>query len=252
MNNRSMDSCHNANDEISLVDLAVTFVRRRRIFYVVMLVCTVAGVVYALMADSTYRYTSLMQGAMVASDQPLTAPPALIATLETRWLPETKARYESDHSRLPFNVAFENPKETYLVKIITETGENHADLVKRIHTTLMDQVAEDQATDLDERRNRLKKQIETTSDLIASLKKDGVTGEALASAVDRQLNLQLELSSLQPAKSLVIARQSVDATGPRRTLIVALSVVLGGMLGVFAAFFTEFLVAVRTQMAQRS
>lgn len=252
MNNRPMDSCNNVNDEISLVDLAVVFIRRRRTFYVVMLMCTLAGVAYALVADSTYRYTSLLQGAMVASDQPLTAPPALMAALETRWLPETIDRYESESGRLPFNVAFENPKETYLVKIITEAGENHADLVKRIHTTLMDQVAEDQATDLDERRNRLKKQIESTNDLIASLKKDGVTGEALASAIDRKLNLQMELSNLRPAKPLLVARRSAEVAGPSRLLLVVLSVVLGGILGIFAAFFNEFLAAVRARLAQRS
>lgn len=249
MDNGSTPSCNNVkNDEISLVDLAVAFVRRRRIFYTVVILCTVTGMTYALLADSTYRYTSLIQGAMVAKDEPLTAPSALMATLEIRWFPETKSHYESESGRLPFNVVFENPKETPFVRITTEAGENKADLVRRIHTTLMDQVAEDQAADLDERRNHLKRQIDSTGDLIASLKSDGVTGEALAAAVDQKLNLQLELSSLRPAKPLVIARQSSEATGPKRRLIVALSVLAGGMLGVFAVFCFEFVVQVNSRL----
>lgn len=251
MNNRPLDSGHKVSDEISLVDLAVIFVRRRRIFYAVMLVCTLAGVAYALIADSTYRYTSLIQGAMVASDQPLTAPPALIATLKARWLPETKARYESENGQLPFDVAFENPEDTSLVQISTEAGGNQADLVNRIHSALVDQVVEDQSAGLDERRSQLESQIESMSDLIVSLKRDGVTRDALASAVDRKANLQIELSSLQSAKKMVVARQSSETTGPRRVLIIALSVVLGMILGVFAVFFTEFLVAVRAQVAQK-
>jgi uncharacterized protein involved in exopolysaccharide biosynthesis len=48
------------------------------------------------------------------------------------------------------------------------------------------------------------------------------------------------LQSLGNLEVIVSARQSIEKTGPKRSLIVALAVILGLMLGIFAAFMAAF------------
>ncbi|TBW56709.1 lipopolysaccharide biosynthesis protein [Marinobacter halodurans] len=251
MNDAQMHQRNEFNDEISLVDLAVTFVRRRRVFYAVFTVCVLAGVAYALIADTTYRYTSLIQGAATDSNEPLVSPEVVMSGLEGRWLPEVRATYEAEHGKLPFEVTFDNPEKTNIIKLASEASEDRANMVEHIHQTLMADVTKEQGSLLEEQKNQLEQQITAVGKLIQSLQEEGATGETVAGAVERKLNLELELASLKPAKTLVVARQSADATGPKRVLIVVLAIVLGGMLGVFAAFLTEFFVAVRAQMARQ-
>lgn len=240
------------DDEISLVDLAVTFVKRRRVFYVVFLLCTLTGVAYALIAENTYRYTSLVQGAMLADDQSLTAPASIVAALDGRWLPEVKAEYEASGKTLPFKVTFETPKDTPLVKISSEATEESAELVKRIHSGLMDRLKDAQTKQLDERRKRLEQQLASVTKVVESLQESGGSGEAMAAAVERKLNLQLEISGLDGPRDIVVARPSSEPTGPKRALIVALSVLVGGLLAVFGAFFAEFLASVRERIEKNA
>ncbi|WP_111495780.1 Wzz/FepE/Etk N-terminal domain-containing protein [Marinobacter bohaiensis] len=249
MTDTSAQAQSELSDEISLVDLAVTFLRRRRLFYLVFSVCALAGVVYALMAETTYRYTSLVQGAMIDSDQALESPPALLAAIEDRWLPEVRANYIADEGVFPLSVTVEAPKNSDLVKLISEASDDQVKTVEKIHSTLIQAVSEDQVRKLSQYRKRLTLQLKAVEDIVKSLQEDGVSGEALAEAVDRKLDLELTLSNLQPMEQLVVARQSHDATGPKRMLIVVLSIFLGGVLGLLTVLLAEFFAAVRSQMA---
>jgi len=54
---------------------------------------------------------------------------------------------------------------------------------------------------------------------------------------------------LNAVEVIVNARQSTTVIAPKRSLIVALAVVLGLMLGIFAAFMAEFGASVKKQLA---
>jgi hypothetical protein len=54
-------------------------------------------------------------------------------------------------------------------------------------------------------------------------------------------SLQLQLRNSQPTKMIVPPQRSAKPVGPGRKVIVALSGILGLMLGIFVAFFAEFL-----------
>jgi uncharacterized protein involved in exopolysaccharide biosynthesis len=48
---------------------------------------------------------------------------------------------------------------------------------------------------------------------------------------------------------IVSARQSIEKIGPKRSLVVALALVSGLMLGIFLAFMVEFGASVKKQLA---
>ncbi|MBN4079013.1 hypothetical protein JYT26_00065 [Beggiatoa alba] len=70
--------------------------------------------------------------------------------------------------------------------------------------------------------------------------------------ISHQQNIRLleaELQGLAETRALAPPTQSLNPTGPRKSLIVILALVLGLMLGVFAAFFASFLNKVKQQAA---
>ena len=93
---RSAQQAH--DDEISLVDLASTFLKRRRIFYVVFLVSLAAGILYAILIPEKYDYVTLFKLAEKDAGSFIEKPVTVIATLENRWLPEIPCRARSVNS----------------------------------------------------------------------------------------------------------------------------------------------------------
>lgn len=237
------------DDEISLVDLAATFVKRRHIFYAVFLLCTLAGLAYALVTEETYQYTSLIQIAEKGSESHLEPPATTIATLESRWLPEQEVIYRAEtDTRLPFKTSFSNPENTGLIRMVSESSQEHASDVKDVHHYLIEQVQQRHNALLTREQRSLESRIQSIDQSIDVLQNGQDTGQALAEAFERKTRLQSNLEALKATETLVLARQGADKTGPARSLIVILAAVLGLMGGVFLAFFTEFIVAVKSQL----
>lgn len=241
------------DDEISLIDLAATFVKRRRIFYLVFLACILAGIAYAFVTEDTYQYTSLLQIAEKNSDEFLEPPATTIATLESRWLPEQEVVYRSENDqKMPFSTSFENPENTGLIRLVSESPQRYAEDVKEVHQYLIEQIQQRHSALLDREKRSLESRMRSIDQSIDVLKTGQDSGQVLAEAFDRKTKLESDLEALKAAETLVLARQSAEKTGPARKLIVVLAALLGLMGGVFVAFIAEFISAVRSAMYAES
>lgn len=74
----------------------------------------------------------------------------------------------------------------------------------------------------------------------------------IASYTDRISEIQVRLSQLSEGEVVQVAVQSLEPSDTRRSLIMVIAIVLGGMLAVMAAFFAQFAVAVRTSLGNES
>ena len=238
------------DDEISLVDLALTFIRRRRVFYVVFLATTLAGLAYALLlVPEKYEYVSLYQMAEVDSGETVEAPATTIATLENRWFPEIQASHrQTEEEKLPFEISFSNPEDTGLIRIASEASPENSVLVEQTHRKLIEQVKERQQTLLAREKQSLENRIEVIGRALESLQGVENTGSAIAEAYEKRVELEGRLEGLNPGEALVVSRESAEPKGTSKSLIVILAVILGGMMGVFLAFFSEFIGLVREQL----
>jgi uncharacterized protein involved in exopolysaccharide biosynthesis len=247
-------------DEISLVDLAVTFIRRRHVFYVVFLLCTLGGLAYAFFAPDKYEYVSLVQVAQKApvasgqDDEPpittLQSPAVTVATLQESWLPQVKERYYADNQKsIPFGVVFENPEDTTLIRLSTVTGIQQGLDVQEVHAALIQKLAQYQNNLVKREQASINQRIDSLEALNATLMEQENSGLALSTAIEKKLEQESALQSLNAVEVIVNARQSAAVTAPKRSLIVALAVVLGLMLGIFSAFMAEFGVSVKKQLA---
>lgn len=218
-------------------------------FYIVFLVITLAGVAYAVLAPEEYSYVSLIKLAEDGAGKYIDKPDAVIASLENRWVPEFKAEYAAKHEHnLPFNVAFENPKNTGLIRIATDTSPDEQKTVQQFHRQLLSQLETRQSASVSRLKRGLEKRIENLNSTVGMLKGLPDAGAALASAIDQRVSLEAELETIEPTEVLVVARESATRKGPRRSLIMVLAGVLGLMVGVFSTFIAEFISAVKLQM----
>ena len=244
---RSAQQAH--DDEISLVDLASTFLKRRRIFYVVFLVTIAAGILYAILIPEKYDYVTLFKLAEKDAGSFIEKPATVIATLENRWLPEIEATYLAEHDQsVPFDVVFSNPENTGLVRIVSEAAPANSDDVKHIHGQLIEKLEQTQSVAVSTLKSNLERQIESLASTIDRLEGSQDVGAAIADAVNKRLSLEVLLHSIQPAELLVLNRQMVERKGTARSLIVILAAMLGLMGGIFLSFFAEFVSLVRANV----
>lgn len=249
MEERQRSVQHTTDDEISLVDLASTFLKRRRIFYLVFLVTLAAGVVYAMFKPEKYDYVSLFKLAEKEAGSFIEKPATVIATLENRWLPEIEAAYFADHDQpLPFDVVFSNPENTGLVRIVSEAMPANSGNVKQIHGQLIDRLEQTQSVAASTFKKSLERQIESLTTTIERLEGSQDAAVAIADAVNKRLSLEEFLHSMQPSELLAISQKGAERKGPARSLIVVLAAMLGLMGGIFLSFFAEFVSLVRTNM----
>ena len=239
------------NDEISLVDLASTFLRRRRVFYVVFAAFLAIGLAYALLVPAKYEYVSLVRLAEKGEGEFIRSPSAVIAEMESHRLPELRAEFRAKNDKnLPFDVAFTNPEDTGLLKLSSEAGIPDSATIEKVHSDLIGALQKQQATDVQRVRDQLKNRMESLDATVELLKSAQDAGPSLAAAVEQRVALEAKLESVKTTEALVVSRQGSEPKGPAKSLVMVLAAILGGMAGVFAAFFMEFAGLVREKMLE--
>ena len=149
---------------------------------------------------------------------------------------------------MPIEVSFSNPNGTALIRLASEAEGDVANTVKRIHEALIEKVKSSQAELLAENKTALEAEMESLDKVIEGLQAGRNTDQALVQMVQRKANLKSKLDRLEGAQTLAVGRESLQATGPRRGVVVALAVGVGGILGVFSAFFVHFVRQVRLRV----
>lgn len=248
---------HQYDDEISLVDLATVFVKRRHTFYLVFGGVVLIALAYAVfLVGEVKEYTTLVQLGEQVEDgkrEPLEPATTVVATIENRWYPEQQALYiELENSRLPFQISVEAPKNTSLIKLTSKSSPINSERVVSVHEKLVSQVVGRQTQLLERKKQALEQRLKYINDYLQGLSGQEAMGEAAAQAVQERIEVSAQLESLQPAEVLVVARESLENKGTSKRLIMVLAVFLGLMFGIVATFTVEFISKVRQQLSRSS
>jgi uncharacterized protein involved in exopolysaccharide biosynthesis len=236
------------DDEISLVDLATTFLRRRRVFYTVFAGVIGVAVLYALlMVGEVKEYTTLTGLAEGEGSQPLEPATSILAAIESQWYPQIQRNEEGDGG-LPFKITATSPEATSLIILKSEASPEIAEQVREKHQQLVNLMMQRQNQLLARTRQILERRLESVTNTLNRLSEQQASGEAIAKAIGEQVNIEAKLASLRPPEVFVVARESVENKGTSKVLVLALAIVLGLMLGVFATFMAEFGSQVRQAM----
>lgn len=239
MNHKQLSD--SAYDEVSLVELAATLVRRRWMAIVPFLLCVFVGLVYALTEENRYYYITLVQAAGYEDNEPLEQPASTIALLTNRWLPEIReAFYEESGEKLPLDVEFQNPENTTLIRFRSEAVKSNSSHVRSVHRTLVDRVVERQSALTKKVKADIERQLGSVKDLLDTFELQDSQGGMVVDLLERQARLERRLSSLSGPELLSDVKESIDKAGPRRSLIMVIAGIGGLVLGICLAFLAEF------------
>ena len=247
---------HYQDDEISLVDLAKILIKRWKALVITFLVVVFGALAYALMQERTYQYVSIYHVAEQAGAEGvptgLESPNSVIAKMENLYLGTVsrQLREAEGLESLPLNVSASQPADTLLVRLTSETSQNNASLVIRMHEQLLDKITEGQGKLIERNRGRLEQQLETAEQAMSSVEQSDRAGELMATYIDRIAEIENRLAQLNEGQVVQVAVQSQAPTGTSRTLIVAVGLVLGGMIALMMAFLSHFTSLVRASLRE--
>ncbi|MWJ27627.1 lipopolysaccharide biosynthesis protein [Halomonas sp. ZH2S] len=244
------------NDEISLVDLAKILIKRWKTMVLIFLIVVLGALAYVLLTERSYEYVSIYQVAEEAPGRALETPASVLAKVNNLYVgPETrKLRESAGLESLPFEVTVANPNDTLLIRLGSEASEDNHELVAQMHEGLLARMTEGQGERLERRQASLEQQLKNTEAALESVEQTNTEwgSELIASYTERLAGIQLRLTQLSEGQVVQVAMQSLEPTGTSRSLIMALALVLGGMLGVIAAFFSQFAVVVRDSLSEEA
>ncbi len=256
-------------DEIDLADLAAVLYRRRWLIVGGTVLVTLLALIYTLLLPARYEVKSFL--AVGKANGGLIAKPDAVASQMTSFAQALAERRNQGDQELGFSAEGHfaaNAKGGGIIRV------SISEAPKRETTTrFMDRVAqyvvEDHAQEIERQRQSLKQEIQTVKAEIADLeerkkKLDGrvenLTGSqspedaslsvltSILKGVRADLEshklkldkLETELASIRPTEVMLEPTYSKGPVTPNLRLNVALGLVLGGFLSVFAAFLWEF------------
>lgn len=238
------------DDEISLVDLAATLVRRWKTMAIIFSVVVLAALAYVLTMTPTYNYVSVYEVAEQApggegnADRALESANTVIAKAQSLYVaPATRELLkQSGLETLPFEVDMSTPEDTQLVKITSQASEADSGLVEKMHSAVLDNIESNQQALVDRQRTSLENRLESLQDSLATAEQSTSSGAAdlLASYTEQIAMTKDRLDLLKDGHVAQTAVQSLKKAGVGGALIMALAVVLGGVLSIMGVFFVQF------------
>lgn len=276
-----------AEDEISLVDLWLVLMRRKGVVLGITVLCLALGVGYAMQKPVVYDYRTGIELAEVHGGpeskglEVLTPKAGAVVLLRDVIIPEQRGRVSGEEDSGPRVQVVENGGEARLMLKSTAEPKNRKK-VEKLHSAVGDALAERHAPVFEKRvevvsrpfakrAEMLKKQMQFLENQLKQLSKRSYTQNGIQSLVDAQQMgdmrealaesrvkhsdaesaIEVIREASHPTRIEFLAAESEDPAGTGKSLIAALSLVLGLMLGVFGAFFIEFLRTARKAAAEQ-
>lgn len=242
------------DDEISLVDLAKILIKRRWTLLITAAVIVLVALIFALLREPNYTYTSIYKIAETERGKALESPESLIEQAQNLYWPNVSRAYQAENNlkSMPFKLAVNNPKDTLLILLSSEASEASQAKIEALHQQVIEALQQQQQQAVKTTVERLQRQTETTQKLLdqAEQSDSDKAADMIASYTERLFALEDRKQSLQEGQVLQVAAVGERAKGIGKSLILALGIVLGGIFGIMAAFFAEFAARVRQSLQE--
>ncbi len=176
----------NTDDEISLVDIWLTFRKHRKLFFKVAASVTLLGLAIALLMTKSYDLrTSIEIGTAIRGDNPtpIEAPETVKAKLENSLIPMVihqlhKKEEEAEDYRISTNI----PKKSSLIVLTSKTPLDTAEQYENLHNRVVAALTRDHARII----NVLKKNLQTELALARIVLDDLIDPATLAALIKEQ------------------------------------------------------------------
>ncbi|MDR9469428.1 Wzz/FepE/Etk N-terminal domain-containing protein [Marinospirillum sp.] len=245
---------HYPDDEISLIDLAKILIKRRWWVMGVGGIVILLALVFALIKPDSYQLVTVYQMAEKEPGDSLRPASQLIEQAQSLYWPEVRRNYLQNNNleSMPFELEITNPEKTVLITLVTKASKKEQPEVVQLHSKVLDRLKAYDHKMLEsyrEQQERQKTNVENLLELASSSSAEKAT-ELVASYTDRLFNIEDSLARLSAPEIVQTALATEKSNTLSSKLILALGVVLGGIMGVMAAFIVEFAARVRQSLKE--
>ncbi len=191
------------DDEISLIDLWLTLVRRRRWILGIAATVFALGSAYGLAQHPSQELISTVQVAE-RGGEPVVPVAQAAARLERVEIPQARAVMEAEGTSPP-RVEVERVEDAPLILLTSSAPEGESDRVEHLHERLFEALRQSQAAELARERERLERDLEQAE---AELEETRDAFDAdLEGQRDRIADARAELEALEEERALLLRRR---------------------------------------------
>ncbi|NOZ51518.1 MAG: hypothetical protein GXP08_00010 [Gammaproteobacteria bacterium] len=237
------------DDGISLVDLAMILVRRKKLIALIVAIFITLGFTTALLTPKTYQYSSVLEiGSQIISGKLQTLEPAtnLIAKLDSSYIPQILYNYRLSNpaDRGEYKIKTSSSGNT-IITLGIKGSEKQGDLVKSFLRKASQKVISDHDDTYTSIKNSLVTLLDQIKHDLQKLKLSSNNEAEITAQYNTIKLLTAQLTSLHNTQVISPPMRSFEPTGSGRKLIAILSTFAGLFFAVLAAFFAEFISKVR-------
>lgn len=198
-------------DEISLIDLWLVLVRRRKIIAAVTASAVIAGLAYVLFIPPRYEYTTTIEiGAQIMNERatPIEGQDSVRAKLAESYIPTVVQEYQSDRGQqgIDYEVTVNAPKNSQVLVLTSRGTEDQEQAYKTLHQLVVQKLEQDHQRVSNVLKKGLEVRVAERERKIAALQEEAMALETRIKRIeDERALLALEIE--QTENSLANAQQ---------------------------------------------
>lgn len=244
------EAVYSNDDEISLTDLAIILIRRRRLISIIVICFIALGVATALLITKKYAYsTSLEIGSQLISGsvEYFESPETLLAKLQHGFIPQTLNNHLADQKdRKKYKINADIPKDSVIVVLKTKGTVEESAVASKLLTNIINKAIQDHKRIYDAVKNNLIAQKNHTELELAALDTTLENVDEKELLLRSKLTaLESQLANLRSTRVIVPPLKSIEPVSISRTLLVIAVAVISTFLAIITAFIAEFISTVK-------
>jgi uncharacterized protein involved in exopolysaccharide biosynthesis len=241
---------YSAADEISLVDLVMVLVRRKRMIAIITTFIILLGVVTALLIPKSYTLTTSIEiGSQIISDsiKPFESPETLLAKTQHVFIPQAlnEQRQTNPENKGRYKITASIPKSSVIIVLEIKGTEDKAEILKSLLQNITQKAIIDHNRIYDSVRKNIASRLTQATSELQTLKKSNDNETEITTLQNLVETYSSQLANLRKTREILPPMKSIEPTGTSRKLIVIIAAFAGVFLGVFSAFFAEFIAKIK-------
>ncbi len=198
VNNIVTDGPSACDEELSLLDLVRILLEQRRVVLAVFLICTILGVLFALVKPTKYRYTTAIEIGTVMEDGKamlIDRPETLLAKIREAYIPYVLGELSKRREASGYKIDARIPAGSEVIILESKAPQSEEETVVNLHNLVVEQVKQNHQgvfdiikkemnVELDKSRNKLSALQDRHKILLADLKRLDQTAGLLSDQID--------------------------------------------------------------------
>ena len=238
------------NDEVNLVNFAKIIIQRKILILITIILIVGPATAVIFFKPQTYTYTTSIEiGAQIVDGniQPLEPPQALLAKINKIFIPLAlnKQRLLNPNDTKLYVIKVDIPKDSLIIIAEMQGSENEVDVIKNLLQDINQKSVQSQSLIYESIKQYTQSRLDQTSAELRLLKDTNGNETEIALQLSLIDTFTSQLATLRNTREILPVTQSLVPAGLSQTLMLTITIITSVLLGIFSAFFAEFIAKVK-------